>query len=308
MKNENTKIVVYGGTGHYGSRTVKSLLTKNVHVRVVSRNREKALKMFDNKVDIFEGDITNLKNITDSLKDMQAMVICLSAMNKSQIRNMKQIERDAVLNIMEEAGKLGVSRLVYMSGYEIKEPLQLLQDLNAMEIGEIKLEIENKIKQSSFNWTILGDSPSFEIFFAFLRKGKILAVPGGGYMQIPCISATDVGEIAAQAAMRNDLGGQRFKMTGPKAYSFPEVAVIMAELAGKKIKHVKIPLSIFAFISFVTYPFNPFVRYIYKSLKMLNNFPKEFAEQVPSEHQRLRETYNYEPITLEMEILKRMKE
>jgi uncharacterized protein YbjT (DUF2867 family) len=305
MKNENGQIIVYGGTGYYGRKVVEKLVNKGQSVKVVSRNLDSARKIVGEKVEIYQGDVTNRETIVESLRNVSSIVICLSAMSNKLIGKMKQIERDAVLAIMEEAEKANISRLVYMSGYEIRE--QLLRELKISEFGAIKIEIESKITQSGFNWTILGDAPSFEIFFAFVRNGK-MTVPGGGYNAIPSISAEDVGEITAQAAIRNDLKGRRLKLTGPEAFTFPEVAKRISEISEKRIKHIAIPLAIINAVSFLLIPFAPFVRYLYKSLKMLNNFPKDLAEEVPKEHKLLREIFDYEPVTLEMEIRKRLRD
>lgn len=296
-------IIVYGGTGYYGRKVVEKLINKGEKVKVVSRNIEKAKKILGEKAEISEGDILDPETISKSLKDITAIIICLSAMNPGQIRQMKRIEQDSVFEIMEKADKAGISRLVYMSGYEIRE--QLLQDLNIIEFGEIKLNVEKKITSSDFNWTILGDAPSYEIFFAFIRNGK-MTVPGGGLRAIPCISAEDVGEITAQAVLRNDLKGRRLKLTGPKAYTFPEAAFLISGLSEKKIKHLKIPLPVFNIISIVLMPFNPFLRYLYKTLKMLNNFPVDLADDVPIEHEKLRKLFDYIPVTLENETEKRI--
>ena len=305
MNKDNKQILIYGGTGYYGRKVVEKLILKGYSVKVVSRDETKARKILGNKVEIFQGDVTNRQTIIESLKNVSSIVICLSAMSSKLIRKMKQIERDAVLIIVEEAQKQNISRLVYMSGYEMRE--QLLQDLKIPEFGEIKIEIESRISQSDFNWTILGDAPSFEIFFAFVRNGKMI-IPGGGKNLIPSISAEDVGEITAQTVIRNDLNGRRIKLTCAEAYSFPEVAIKISELSGKTIKHVTIPLVMVNIVSFLLLPINPFVRFLYKSLKMLNNFPVDLAENVPNDHQLLRELFDYEPVTLEMEIKHRIKE
>ncbi|PKP52146.1 MAG: hypothetical protein CVT92_10285 [Bacteroidetes bacterium HGW-Bacteroidetes-1] len=305
MKHDNGQIIVFGGTGYYGRKVVEKLVNKGQSVKVVSRNYESAKKIVGEKVEIFQGDVTSRETIIASLKNVSCIVICLSAMSNKLIGKMKQIERDAVLTIMEEAQKANISRLVYISGYEIRE--QLLQALRIPEFGAIKIEIESRISQSDFNWTILGDAPAYEIFFAFVKNGK-MTVPGGGLNAIPSISAEDVGEITAQVAIRNDLKGERIKLTGPKAFTFPEVAKRISEISGKKIKHITIPLVIINVVSFILMPFAPFVRYLYKSLKMLNNFPQDLAADVPKEHQLLRELFEYEPETLEMEIRKRIKE
>ncbi len=302
MKVKN-QIIVYGGTGFYGQKVVEKLVKKGQLVKVVTRNSENAKKIFGDKIELFQGDVTEKGTIEKSLKNVSAIVICLSAMSNKLIRKMKEIERDAVLEIMEEAKKADISRLVYMSGYEMRK--QLLDDLKIPEFGEIKIEVEAKIRQSDFNWTILGDAPAFEIFFAFTNKGR-MTVPGGGLNAFPTISPEDVGELTSQIVMRTDLNGRRIKLTGPKAYSFPEVAKLMSYIGGKKIKHMAIPLFIINVVSFLLLPFTPFVRYLYKSLKMLNNFPADLAENVPGDHKLLRELFDYEPVTLEMEINRRI--
>lgn len=145
------------------------------------------------------------------------------------------------------------------------------------------------------------------MFFAFTNKGR-MTVPGGGLNPFPTISPEDVGEITAQIVMRDDLNGKRIKLTGPKAYSFPDVAKLMTDISGKRIKHMTIPLFLINIVSFLLLPLIPFVRYLYKSLKMLNNFPKDLAENVPKDYKLLRELFDYEPVTLEMEINRRISE
>ena len=304
MKDYN-QIIVYGGTGFYGQQVVKQLVKKGKSVKVVTRNTKKAKEILGEKAELFQGDVTEKGIIKKSLNNISTVVICLSAMSNKLFRKMKEIERDAVLEIMEQAKKANISRLVYMSGYEMRK--ELLDDLKIPEFGEIKIEIEEKIRQSDFNWTILGDAPASEIFFAFTNKGRMV-VPGGGLKAIPTISPEDVGEITAQIVLRKDLNGKRIKLTGPKAYSFPEAAKLMTEISGKRIKHISIPLMLFNIVSFILLPFAPFVRYLYKSLKLLNNFPQDLAEDVPNAHKILRDLFDYEPVTLEMEIRKRMTE
>ncbi len=304
MENKRDQIIVYGGTGYYGREVVRGLVKKGVSVRVLSRDSGKAHQILGEDVEIIQGDVINNQTIVDSLSNVTAIIICLSAMSNKLIRKMKQIERDAVLAIMEEAKNQNISRLIYMSGYEMRA--QLLHELNIPEFGEIKIEIESVITKSDFNWTILGDAPAFEIFFAFIRNGK-MAVPGGGLNAIPCISAEDVGEITAQVALRDDLNGYRLKLTGPEAFTFPEAAKRISSISGKNIKHAAIPLIVVNIISFLLIPFTPFLRFLYKSLKMLNNFPPDLAESVPDEHEKLRKLFDYVPVSLESETIRRME-
>jgi uncharacterized protein YbjT (DUF2867 family) len=302
---KKNQIVVFGGTGFYGRKIVKKLVEKKQSVKVVTRNAKKSKTIVGDKVSLFQGDVTEKGVIKEALKNTDAIIICLSAMSYKLIKSIKKIELDAVLEIMEEAQDAKITRLVYLSGYEMRK--QLLDDLKIPELGEIKIAIENKIKQSSFNWTILGAAPAFELFFAFTNK-RIMSVPGGGEKAFPTISPEDVGEITAQTVLRKDLNARRIKLTGPRAYSFPEVAKLMSKISNRQIKHRTIPLFLFKFVSWVVKPLTPFVRYIYISLKLLNNFPKDVAENVLKDHQKLRALFDYNPVTLEMEINNRINE
>jgi uncharacterized protein YbjT (DUF2867 family) len=305
MQTTNLQIIVYGGTGFYGRKVVEKLVQKGQSVKIVTRNSEKAREIVGEKVEIFEGDVTEKGVIAKSLRNVGAIVICLSAMNNKLFRKMKEIELDAVLEIMAEAKKANISRLVYMSGYELRE--QVLEDLKMPEFGKIKIEVEKRIRQSNFNWTILGDAPAFEMFFAFTRNNKMI-VPGGGLNAIPSISPEDIGELTAQIVMRNDLGQRRLRLTSSKAYTFPEVAKIMSDVSEKRIKHVKIPLLGINIVSFLLLPFVPFLRYLFKSLKLLNNFPPDLANDVRKDHKILRDLFDYEPVSLKSEIKKRVEE
>ena len=296
-------IIVFGGTGFYGRIIVKKLVEKNERVKVLSRNAIKAQEILGEKVEIIEGDVSSKETVINTLQNVKAILICLSTANKKLIKRMKEIERDAVLMILDEAKKINICRVVYSSGYEMRP--DVLENLNLIKFGEIKLEIENTIRNSDFNWTILGYAPAFDLFFTFLRNNK-LVVPGGGLNPVPTVSPTDVGEIAAQTIIRTDLNKKRFRITGKEAISFPQFAEKVSKITGKKIKHIKIPLAIFRIVSIIILPFNPFLRFIYWSLKLLNNFPKDLAEDVPKDHEILLKTFSYNSIDIETEIKQRL--
>lgn len=297
------KIIVFGGTGYYGQQIVRNLLQKGESVRILSRDKARAKKILGDEPDIIEGDITKRESVIESLEGTKAVIISISAFHPKLIRKVQQIERDAVLMVFKEAKNEGIDRVVYLSGYEMKE--DVLRKLKLLKFGEIKLIIERTLSSSEMNWTILGCAPSMELFFTFLKKDKMI-VPGGGKCAVPTISARDVGEIAAQTVLRNDLKGKRIRLTGPEAFSFPEAAKRIAKVSGTPVRMIKIPLVMIKTASIIARPFNPFIRYVYWSLKLLNNFPQDLAEKVPLNHQLLLNTFDYIPTTFDVEIQKRL--
>lgn len=297
--NPNDPNVVFGGTGNYGSHIVRSLISKGKKVRVLSRNKQKAKKLLGEEVEIIEGDVTSEETISRTLKNAGSVIISLSAANPKQIRHMKTIERDAVFSIMKCATNERIERMVYLSAYELRT--DLIERLNIRPLAETKIEVEDKIRQSGFNWTILGCPPNYDLFFALLNNGR-MTVPGGGNKPIACVSREDVGEIAAQAVLRKDLGEMRLQLAGPEALSFPEVASRISKATGKPIKLITIPLPLVNLISFISKPFFPFLRFIYYSLKLMNNFPTDLAEKAPEMNQHLHDIFDYKSKTIEEDI------
>lgn len=293
------KILVLGGTGYYGKRIVKSLLAKGQSVRVLSRNAVNACKILGDEAEIVEGDITSRESVMEALEGIKAIVIAVAAFTPKLIRKLKLIEQDSVLMVLDEARKMGVSRVVYISVYDIRE--DWLRELKIdFASARIKKAVETYLAQSDFNWTVLGAPPTMGIFFRMIR-GETMIVPGGGPPALPTVSPADVGEIAAQTVLRDDLRGQRIRMTGPEAISFPEAARRISAVTGKEVKFRKIPLLPLKIASIVTGPINPYLRQLLMTVKMMNNFPQDVAAQVPEDHRWLVNTFDYTPTTLEME-------
>lgn len=296
-------VLVFGGTGHLGRHIVRSLLRRGAAVRVLSRDAANARQVLGDAPEIIQGDITSVDSVAAALNGAAAAVISVSAMTPQLIRRVTQIERDAVLAVLVEAERAGVPRVIFISVYDIQEGLTERLDLAS---GKAKAEVETALRRSSLNWTVLGAAPSMQLFFAMIR-GETMLVPGGGPPALPTIAPTDVGEIAAEAVRRDDLGGKRFRMVGPEALSFPEAARRISAVIGRPIRFRAIPLALPKLAWAVTRPlarFSDRALYVHQMLgfvRLLNRFPPEIAAEAPVVHRLLRETFHYTPTTLEME-------
>jgi uncharacterized protein YbjT (DUF2867 family) len=253
--------------------------------------------------EVIEGDITSRSKVISALDGTRAIVIAISAFTWKAIRRRIEIERDSVLRILEEADRKGIARVVCLSGYDVRE--DFADRLGVLAIAKPMLDVHAALAESRLNWTVLGCPPSMEIFFAMIRGAKMI-VPGGGPPALPSISPIDVGTIAAQAVLRDDLGGRRIRLPGPEALSFPEAARRISAVWGREIHFHRIPVTPLKIASVLTRPLHPFLMYLVMAIRMLNNFPEELVVQVPTDHQLLLETFDFTPTTLEMEARSRM--
>jgi uncharacterized protein YbjT (DUF2867 family) len=303
MDGANRTIAIFGGTGHYGSQITASLLTQGATVRVLTRNAEAARSRLGKQAAFIAGDITDREAVRRTLAGAQAVMICVSALSWKTAKRIREVERDGVLGVLEEMRGAGIERVVYTSGYELRA--EFLKKHRMEAFGAIKLEVEGTLAATDLNWTVLGCAPSMDLFFTFARKGRMVVPGGGPPTGLPTIARQDVGEIAAQALLRDDLGEGRFRLTGPEALTFPEAARRIGEVTGEPLKVTRIPLLPFRVGALLTRPFNPFVQQLFWSIKLMNHFPPDLAARVPTDHGQLRETFDYEPMTFEMETQKR---
>jgi len=80
---ENTvykgKVLVAGATGRTGQWVVKRLQHYGIPVRVFSREREKALRLFGESVEIFTGKIQSSVDIAHAVKGCEAVISALGS-------------------------------------------------------------------------------------------------------------------------------------------------------------------------------------------------------------------------------------
>ncbi len=295
-------ILVIGGTGHYGGFIVRALLEQGAWVRVLSRNAERARTTLGEGPEIAEGDITDPAALAEAMQGARAIVIAIAANKPGQIRQRQSIERDAVLSLLKEAERQDLRRIVYLSGYDIQRDFAMQHGL--LDFAEPQLAVQAALEASKLEWTILGCPPSMEIFFAFIR-GQTMRVPGGGPPALPTIAPSDLGIIAAQAALRDDLARLHFRLPGPEALSFPEAARRIGEVWGQPLRFGKIPLAPIKSAAFLFAWAFPYLGYLGAAVTLLNAFPEAMAAEVPKDHQRVKDTFDFTPTSLEDEARRR---
>lgn len=307
MSPRSAPILVLGGTGHYGQHIVRALLARGDSVRVLSRTRTSARDLLGSDIEVVEGDVTVQADVDRALEGSRGVIIAISAMSPALIDRMAEIERDAVIAVFERARVAGVTRMVVISVYDID--LELAQSLGIAS-ARLKWDVERALGSSELNWTVLGAPPSIEIFFAFIRGGTRMIVPGGGPPKMPNIAPQDLGVIAAQAVNREDLSGTRFRLAGPDLPSFAEAAAQIGEVRGQRITFVGIPLLFPMLARMLMWPLSWFsarfryIRTILNYVRLLRAFPHDHAH---ADHQRLMDTFEYQPTTLVAEARRRLE-
>jgi len=131
MDNESMykgKVLVAGATGKTGQWVVKRLLHYGVPVRVFSRDKEKALSLFGDRVEIVIGKIQSSVDIAHAVANCDAVISTLGSSSYSGESSPADVDRDGVKRLADEAVKSGVKHFGLVSSLAVTKwyhPLNL---------------------------------------------------------------------------------------------------------------------------------------------------------------------------------------
>ncbi|MEB3280400.1 MAG: SDR family oxidoreductase [Lyngbya sp.] len=256
------RVLVAGGTGGVGQLSVAKLLEKGFTVRVLTRNAEKAKKMFENKVEVVVGDIRNPDSLPRATENVTHIICCtgttafpttkwdFNTLEQSTGRQSwlewlkiyfnRQYRRDNANNSPEQVDAEGVSHLVAAAPKNLKRfvfvsscgvlrkdkfPYRLL---NAFGVLDAKQKGEEAIIHSGLPYTII-------------RPGRLTDGPYTSYDLNTLLKAKTSGNLAVEVGAGDDkLSGQTSRVHVAAAcvdcLNSPEMEGQIFELVSKAVK------------------------------------------------------------------------
>ena len=166
MVNSTDKILVAGATGGVGQLVVAKLLAKELNVRALTRTRSKAESMFDNRVEIVEGDIRQPNTLTNAVNGVNYIICCTGTTAFPSLRwdfaNLFQpsnspeaVDGEGVKNLVVAVPQ-DLKRFVFVSSAGVLRKDELPYNiLNAFGVLDAKLMGEKAIKTSGLPYTII---------------------------------------------------------------------------------------------------------------------------------------------------------
>ncbi|WAH36424.1 SDR family oxidoreductase [Alicyclobacillus dauci] len=217
-------ILVTGATGNVGRELVKQLHQAGQHVRVLTRNPEKA--SFPTDVEIAVGDLASPVTLKDALNGVQ------------QVFFVRVPGSDAFPRIAKESG---VDQIVFLSSGAIDSPTE-----NA--IGRNHLHTEELIRQSGMKWTFLrpGAFMSNSLHWAqSIRTENVVRAPFGDVGTAP-IDQRDIASVAANVLVSSGHDGKVYSLTGPEILTPVQQVEILGSVLGRDIRFENVPESVAA--------------------------------------------------------------
>lgn len=224
-------ILVTGATGAVGSKVVEHLLQERRHVRVLTRDAERAAK-FGKDVDVAIGEL----GLPDTL------VAAFAGVSKAFVLSSDNGGPNAAweANAFRAAKRAGVDHIVKLSGRGV-------DSYNAGRfIGQQQAESERDLRALGVGWTILRPA-----FFAsnFLRDFPVAALgtlhlPAGSGKDSP-IDPRDIAAIAVKALTTPGHEGRTYELTGADLLSYAEMVKEISAAVGRPLSYADVPAAEF---------------------------------------------------------------
>ncbi|HQU84954.1 MAG TPA: NmrA family NAD(P)-binding protein [Pyrinomonadaceae bacterium] len=227
--------IVSGATGHTGSAVAKTLLERNLPVRVIVRNREKAAELEKLGAEIFVADLHDADGLTEALKGGKALYL----MNPpSYLSEDHFAELEKVIAAFQTAiANSALEKIVVLSSVG-----------GHLESGTGNILTAYKLEKSFENLdipvTFLRAGGFMENWLPVLETAKTQGILPTFYQPIdkkfPQVAALDIGRVAAEEMLEKTDGKKVVELAG-FWLSPSELAEIIGKVLGKEVKAFAVP-------------------------------------------------------------------
>jgi uncharacterized protein YbjT (DUF2867 family) len=215
-------ILVTGATGTIGSQVFRRLAAAGERPRAFVRDPQAARARLGDPVEYVVGDLDRPETVEAGLAGVDRVFLLTRQTSRQLVQ-----ER----NVIDAAVRSGARRLVKLSVFRAGErsPLQI-----ARQHGEA----ERAVEQSALPHTIVRPVFLMQNLLGMVRDGAIHTAAEDG--RVAMVDARDVAAVAVNALSSRTSDGKTFTLTGPQPLSFDEVAEILSQQTGKRIRHVRV--------------------------------------------------------------------
>jgi uncharacterized protein YbjT (DUF2867 family) len=246
-------LLVAGGTGRLGTRVVELLTKRDMRVRVLTRDRNRAAHLTSDLIEVVEGDVRNPASLETAFSGVTAVISCIQGLDDPS-STPEATDRDGNRNLINAAKSSGVDHFVLVS-------VMKSSPNHPMSLGRAKYAAEESLKTSGLAWTIVRGTAYMEFWVQMvvqplIDKGRT-QVFGRGNNPINFVSVDDVAKAVEMAVLDPGPRGVEIEAGGPENLTMNQVVETFERISGKKGNVSHVPLPMMRIMSVVMSPIKP---------------------------------------------------
>jgi NADH dehydrogenase len=242
---EDTMILLTGGTGFVGGNLVGELLKDSREVRCMVRDPAKATRLKEVGCELIRGDITDLSTVLKAVDDKIDTVIHLvGILSEPKGKTFRSVHTEGTRNMVEACEKRGVKRYLHISALGTRHGAR-------SEYHRTKWDAEEIIRGSGLEYTIFRPSVIFgkedrftNLFASVIKISPVIMVPGNGKNLFQPFFVKDLTRIMAASLDKAETIKKVYEVGGPTRYTFDALIDKLAEVLGKRVHKVHVPMTL----------------------------------------------------------------
>ncbi len=242
-------ILVTGATGYIASRLIPQLLDRGHTVRALARRPHQiGPRNWSAKINIFPGDVMDLKSLAPALKDVHTAYYLIH--NMSSGRGYTEIELQAARNFAQAAEEAGVKHIIYLGG--LADPEQHIAPHMRSRIETGATLRSRNVPITEFRAGVIAGSGSisFEMIRFMTELFPIIPAPAWIQNKSQPIAAQNVVDYLLAALDNWDGHGKVFEIGGPDISTYKDLMLRYARIRGHNRSFLVLPYVPVWFMAF----------------------------------------------------------
>lgn len=263
------KITVIGATGMIGIPVTYELIKAGFEVTALVRNIEKAKQIFPIGVIFVKGDIQNINDISNALKNADAVYINIST-TASDKENEFNPEIGGLDNILSALKTSSVKQVAYLSSFLARNYTGNWWVMNAKKQGI------TKIKNCGIPYSIFYPSNFMENFKGGMKDGKKINTIGKSTEKAWWIAGEDFGKQVANALKAEKSLSREYPVQGLEGLTMTEASKVYADnYTSEKLGVANLPMGMAKFLALFIKP----LKFVVPLMQVMNSNKETFEAQ-----------------------------
>jgi NADH dehydrogenase len=238
-------VLVTGGTGFVGPYVVHALRARDIPVRALVRNPERASRLASWGAELLTGDVTGYASLRAACEGVDT-VVHLVAIIKGRPADFERVMSQGTRNVVAAAQEAGVRRFVLASALGLDA-----RSKDAVPYFAAKWQMETAVRESGLEHVIF--RPSFVFgrdggvlptFIRLARFAPVTPIIGPGKQRLQPIWVEDLAEHYALALTEQAATNRTFDLGGPEAVSWNEFWERLKRVLGVRRPSIHVPFGV----------------------------------------------------------------
>jgi uncharacterized protein YbjT (DUF2867 family) len=248
-------VLVVGATGSLGSKVVDELLARGKNVRALVRPASDASRLESRGVQIARGDMLDIGSLVAAMNGADAVITTAAGYTRGG-KNANDIDTIGNANLAEAAHRTGIRRFVLTSILTSDQTPQVPHFWH-------KKLAEDKLEQLGVPFVALRPGAFLDQVATMagnpLDKGRLIWM-SKATVPLTFVRTSDLAAYLAAAVDADAKAGERIDIGWDRPVSMREVADLMGQRAGRKIRVWAVPSVVVRAAGAVVGRFNPVVK------------------------------------------------